>query len=98
MDHLRWDLTSICELAVAEKILTTNPASSLYTPPTAKKGDCPVMTADDVEHALGAVEFREKVILHLAVFSGLRPGEIVALRRSSVAPDGSSVQIDQRVY
>ena len=77
---------AICELAVAEKILTTNPVSSLYTPPTAKKGACPVMTATDVENALGAVEFREKVILHLAVFSGLRPGEILALRRSSVAP------------
>ena len=56
------------------------------------------MTADQVENALCAVEFREKVILHLAVFSGLRPGEILAFRRSSVAPDGSSVEIDERVY
>ena len=25
VDHLRWDLTSICELAVAEKVIPTNP-------------------------------------------------------------------------
>ncbi len=48
--------------------------------------------------ALEAVEFREKVILHLAIFSGLRPGEILALRRRSIGQDGSSVKIDQRVY
>jgi hypothetical protein len=77
--HLRWgldvgDLTWIFDLAVAEKVLTSNPAKTLYTPPTAKKGPRPVMTAVDVETALGAVDFREKVILNLAIFSGLRPG------------------------
>lgn len=98
VDHLRWDLTSICEVAVAEKVLTTNPAATLYTPSTAKEGDCPVMTAVDVENALGAVEFREKLILHLAIFSGLRPGEMLAIQRRNVSPDGRSVEIEQRVY
>src|SRR5260370_37391358 len=45
VDHLRWDLTSIGDLAVAEKVLTTNAAKALYTPATAKKGACSVMTA-----------------------------------------------------
>jgi integrase len=98
VDHLRWDLTSIGDLAVAEKVLTANPARALYTPTSAKKGACPVMTRADVEKALDAVQFREKVILQLAIFSGLRPGEILALQRRSVAPDGGSVAIDQRVY
>jgi len=98
VDHLRWDLTSICDLAVAEKVLTANPAKELYTPATARKGACLVMTASDVERALGAVEFREKVILHLAIFSGLRPGEILAIRRRNVAADGRYVEIEQRVY
>jgi len=98
VDHLRWDLTSICDLAVAEKVLTTNPAKELYTPSTAKKGACPVMTVSDVERALGAVEFREKVILHLAIFSGVRPGEMLAIQRRNVLPDGRSVEIEQRVY
>jgi integrase len=98
VDHLRWDLTSICDFAVAEKVLATNPAKELYTPSTAKKGACPVMTAFDVERALGAVEFREKVILHLAIFSGFRPGEMLAIQRRNVSPDGRSVEIEQRVY
>lgn len=98
VDHLRWDLTSICDLAVAEKVLTTNPAKELYTPSTAQKGERLMMTVTDVETALNAVEFREKVILHLAIFSGLRPGEILALRRCDVAEDGRSVGIEQRVY
>src|SRR4051812_38011690 len=56
------------------------------------------MNASDVEIALNAVELREKVILHLAVFSGLRPGEILAHQRCNVAADGSSIGIEQRVY
>jgi integrase len=98
VDHLRWDLSSICELAVADRVIPTNPARALYTPKNAKKGACPVMTADEVEEAVGAVHFREKVILHLALFSGLRPGEMLAVRRRHIAPDRSSVTIEQRVY
>ena len=98
VDHLRWDLTSICDLAVAEKVLPTNPATMLYTPDSAKKGATPVMTALDVEQALKVVEFREKVILHLAIFSGLRPGEMLAIRRRDIAIDSGSVEIERRVY
>jgi integrase len=98
VDHLRWDLTSIGDLAVAEKVLPTNPASQLYTPTSAKKGARRVMTADDAEAVVGAVEFREKVIVQLTIFAGLRPGEILALQRRHVAQDRSSVEIEQRVY
>ena len=83
VDHLRWDLSSVFELAVAEKVILTNPATSLYTPKAAKKGKSQVMTAADVEKAVGALDFREKVILHLAIFSGLRPGEILAFQTPS---------------
>ncbi len=55
VDHLRWDLTSIWDLAIAERTLTANPARALYTPASAKKGDAPAMTAAEVEKALGAV-------------------------------------------
>lgn len=98
VDHLRWDLSSICELAVAEKVIPTNPATALYTPKNAQKGACPVMTADEAEAAVGAVEFRERVIFHLAIFAGLRPGEMLALQRRHVAQDRSSVEVQQRVY
>jgi hypothetical protein len=39
-------------LAVADRVIPTNPARALYTPKNAKKGACPVMTADEVEEAV----------------------------------------------
>ena len=98
VDHVRWDLTSICDLAIAEKVLSANPAAKLYTPPSAKRGRRPVMTANEVEAVIGAVEFREKVIVQLAIFAGLRPGEILALQRRHVSENRSSVEVEQRVY
>jgi hypothetical protein len=56
------------------------------------------MAALDVETALGAVEFREKLILHLAIFASVRPGEMLAIQRRNVLPNGRSVEIEQRVY
>jgi integrase len=98
VDHLRWDLTSICSFAFAEKLISANPADSLYTPKAAKKGDCPVMTIDEVGRAIGAVGFRQKVIVQLAIFAGLRPGEFLGVQRRHISRDCDSVEIEQRVY
>ncbi len=56
------------------------------------------MTAAEVEIALGAVKSREKLLLHLAIFSGFRPGEMLALRRRHVGPHGKTVGVEQRIY
>lgn len=98
VDHLRWDLSSIFDLAVAEKVIPVNPATHLYTPKCAKKGICRRMSVDEAETALNAAEGRERLILHLAILSGFRPGEMFALRRNHVAHDRSSVEVIQRVY
>jgi integrase len=98
VDHLRWDLSSMFEMAVAEKAVAVNPATALYTPKTAKRGISRAMSAEEVEQALDAVDFREKVILQLAIFAGARPGELLAVRRQDVSPDGSVVQIRRRIY
>jgi hypothetical protein len=34
VDHLRWDLSAIFEMAIAEKVIETSPATRLYTPKT----------------------------------------------------------------
>ena len=52
VDHLTWDLRSIFEMAVAERVIAANPAKVLYTPDSAKKGP---MTEEEVETVLGAV-------------------------------------------
>ena len=98
VDHLRWDLSSIFEMAVSEKVIAVNPTAALYTPKTAKRTESQAMSADQVELALGAVEYRERVILRLAIFAGMRPGELLAIQREHVRPDASVIEIRQRVY
>ena len=97
VDHLRWDLGSMFEMAVAEKVIAVNPATTLYTPKAAKTGPCLVMTASDVEVVLGAVAGRERLILRLAIFSGFRPGEMLALRRRHVRSGGNPIEVEQRI-
>ena len=98
VNHLRWDLRSIFEMAVAEKVIGANPSTRLYTPKSAEEGEHRVMTAAEVELAVGAVQPREKLLLHLAIFSGFRPGEMLALRRRDIGPECRTVAVEQRVY
>jgi len=98
VDHLRWDLSAIFEMAVAEKLIETNPATRLYTPKHAPKGETRAMSDEQVRTALVAVDLREQVLLHMAIFSGFRPGELLALQRLHVAPNASVVSVEQRVY
>jgi integrase len=98
VDHLRWDLTAMFEMAVAEKLVATNPATRLYTPKNAPKGHTRAMTVAEVITALAAVGLRERVLLSLAIFSGFRPGEMLGLQRRHVAPDATAVKVQQRVY
>ena len=86
------------EMAVSEKVISVNPTAALYTPKTAKRSESQTMSAQQVELALGAVECREKVILRLAVFAGMRPGELLAVQREHVKPDASVIEIRRRVY
>ena len=98
VDHLRWDLSSIFEMAVAEKVLVSNPATRLYTPKHAPRGNTRAMTVEEVNTALGAVELREQILFHMAIFSGFRPGEMLALQRRHVSDDATVVKVEQRVY
>lgn len=94
--HLRWDLRHIFRVAVAEGVLTLNPAELLFTPQTATRTVQRVATADEVRRAFAAVGLWEKLILKLAGISGMRPGEIFGLKWASVEP-GRAV-IRQRTY
>jgi integrase len=98
VDHLRWDLSAILEMAVAEKVIASNPATRLYTPRHAPKGRTRAMTVEEVNIAFGAVELRERVLLHMAIFAGFRPGEMLALQRRHVSEEANVVRVEQRVY
>lgn len=98
VQHLRFHLKAIFRLAVAEGILTVNPTLSLYKPQGLEKPKGKAMTGAQVAIAVDVVEFREKVILGLAIFGGFRPGEILGLQRKHVSNGASVIGVQQRVY
>src|SRR5215469_5882358 len=96
--HLRWDLRAIFRLAVAEGYVTRDPAPSLFTPKEAKAGIRRVMNRKEAQQHITALPLRERVIDHLALFAGMRPGEILALQRKHIKEDCSELTIEQRLY
>jgi integrase len=96
--HLRWDLRAIFKLALAEGYIQRDPTAALYTPKEATVAEARVMTGEEVEKYIGALEVRERVIAHIAIFAGIRPGEILALQRRHVTDDCRQAVIEQRIY
>jgi integrase len=96
--HLRWDLRAIFKLALAEGFVDRDPTGALYTPKQAETAERPTMNKEEVEQYITVLETRERVIAHLAIFCGMRPGEILALQRRHIANDCKSLSIDQRLY
>jgi hypothetical protein len=39
VDHLRWDLKQMFDMAIAEDLIGRNPTALLFTPNEAKRGD-----------------------------------------------------------
>src|SRR5436853_5159940 len=96
VDHLRWDLRAIFRLAVQDRVLPSNPAELLFTPRTVPRPSRRVLSADQVQTILSVLGLREQLIVQLALFSGMRPGEILALQWKHVAED--HVQVVHRLY
>ncbi len=99
VDHLRWDLKQIFDLAVAKGIVPKNPVYSgkmlLFVPK-----DCPepkrlVMSADDVKRGISALELRERLVFKLVVLAGMRVSEVFGLRRGRI--HGDHAEIVERV-
>jgi integrase len=96
--HLRWDLRAVFKLALAEGFTQRDPTAALYTPREAAVAETRAMTGKEVEQYIGVFDLREQVIAHLAIFAGIRPGEILALQRQHVTKDCRAVTIAQRLY
>lgn len=56
IDHLRWDLKQVFDMAVAEGYIERNPALLLFTPKEAAKPVRRVMTLKEVQICFGALE------------------------------------------
>ena len=96
VDHLRWDLRQIFEMAVGEGHIQRNPALLLFTPKEATRRERRVMNLEEVRRCLEVLDLRERLIVKLAVIAGMRPGEIFGLTWGRVS--GTCAEIVQRVY
>ena len=97
--HLRWDLRSVFKLALAGRRYTDrDPTAALFTPKEKAPCPAPSMSKEEVEQYIKVLEPRESVIAHLAIFAGMRPGEILALQRKHIASDCKKLGIEQRLY
>jgi len=96
VDHLRWDMKQIFDMAVAEGQVVRNPALLLFTPRDAKKPVRRAMTIKEVQICFGALDLRERLIAKLAILAGMRPGEIFALTWGRLT--ATHADIRQRVY
>jgi integrase len=95
--HLRWFLNAIFKLAVSDGVTFNNPAAELKVPKTCQPSRAMrPLTEEEVKKYLEVFGLREKLIARLAIFEGMRPGEILALRWKSFVD--ASIQIQERVY
>jgi integrase len=101
VDHLRWDLKQILDLAVAEGVIVKNPVyvapgtMLLFVPKECAKPKRPVMARDQVRQALAVLGLRERLVFKLGVLVGMRCSEIFGLRRGRVKED--HVEVVERV-
>jgi integrase len=97
VDHLRFRLRSIFELALSEGVVDRNPAATLFTPRNCRAGrERLVLSQEQAVAMLAALDMREKVIARLATWEGMRPGEILALQLGDL--DGDSLWVRRRLY
>ena len=96
VDHLRWDLRSVFQMAVAEGKIERNPALLLFTPKDAKRPIRRAMTVEQVQLCFSVLAQRERLIAKLAILAGMRPGEIFGLRWNLLTSECADIR--QRVY
>ena len=97
VDHLRFRLRSMFNVALSKGIVDRNAATELYTPRDCKPGrEKRVLDPADLIRMLDAMNLREQVIFRLATCEVMRPGEVLALQPADVHE--SFVSVTRRLY
>ena len=96
VDHLRWDLKQVFDMAVAEGFLLRNPAQLFFTSRECPRPITRSMTIEEVRKLYGVLGVRERLIAGLAIGAGMRPGEIFAPTWHRL--ESQYADIRQRVY
>jgi integrase len=94
--HLRWHLSGIFKMAIGDGVVSLNPTGGLYTPACKPSAEKRVLSREDIVLALKTLDLRDRLIFRMAVFDGMRPGEILAIRLGRIGDH--SILIDRRVY
>ncbi|MBV9268350.1 MAG: hypothetical protein JO061_19440 [Acidobacteriaceae bacterium] len=84
-EHLRWHLSGIFKLAWSDGVVDHNPAGELFVPECKPEGEKLVMTAEQIRLAFTVFNLRDRLIFRLAVFEGMRPGEILGIRLGKIS-------------
>jgi integrase len=96
LEHLRWDLRAICRLASQDGLLPSNPAEHLVVPRAVPTRVRRLLAPGQIHEILQVLDLREQLIVRLALLSGMRPSEILALQWKHVHAD--HVEVVQRLY
>jgi integrase len=96
VDHLRWDVKQVFDMAVADGHVVRNPALQLFTPRDAAKPERRVKNMKEVQTYFSVLELRERLIAKLAILAGMRPGKIFGLKWGRLT--ATHADIRQRVY
>lgn len=95
--HLRWDLNAIFSLAQSDGLMPFNPAAELRVPRHCKEGrEKRALTEEEVIAYLDALDLPERLMARLAIFEGMRPGEIYSLRWDDFGAEAAAVE--RRIY
>lgn len=100
VNHLRWDLKQILDLAVADGVIQRNPIYSggkmfLFVPKECSKPERQAMSIEEARLAFTVLELRERLVVKLGILAGMRCSEIFGLRRGAV--HGAHANIVERV-
>jgi integrase len=87
-------LSKVCDLAVSYGLIRANPCQAVRLPAESKR-EQRFLTHTEAWTIAEAVEPRFKAMVLVAVFGGLRFGEICALRRSNIDTDRNTIRVNQ---
>lgn len=91
-------LSSILETAVEYGYLPTNPARGVKFPPKGLKGKPAIIAGDSLAKLLGQLGEPHSTMVQLIAATGLRIGELLALRWSALDLDNRTLAVRESVF
>jgi integrase len=96
--HLRNLLSKIFSTAVDWEYMSANPASGVKLPPRPLRQPLRFLTVDEITRLLRALGEPERTLVLTAVLTGMRVGELLALRWRNVDFERRIIRVREAVY